>query len=72
MLLESKIATCSNYDLQMVCKSPPLPLTLAQNTLVVWKESDGRDLALSFQEEAGCQDIWRQILHVRHPHVCRV
>jgi protein phosphatase-4 regulatory subunit 3 len=29
-----------------------------QDTLIVWSEPDGTDLALSFQEVSGCNDIW--------------
>lgn len=29
-----------------------------QDTLIVWTELDGSDLALSFQDEKGCHDIW--------------
>ena len=37
-----------------------------QETLIVWSESGSTDLALSFQEAAGCDRIWRQICEVRH------
>lgn len=36
----------------------------AQDTLIVWSESDTCDLALSFQEKAGCDSIWQKICHV--------
>ncbi|KAI8885277.1 DUF625-domain-containing protein [Backusella circina FSU 941] len=32
-----------------------------QDTLIVWTESDQRDLALSFQDPAGCEEIWQCI-----------
>lgn len=28
------------------------------DTLIVWTEDDNRDLALSFQDPAGCEEIW--------------
>jgi len=48
-ILESKILSSDVYQRQ-------------QETLIVWTESDGLDLALSFQEPAGCNEIWEQIL----------
>lgn len=39
------------------------------DTLVVWTESDGTDMALSFQEADGCQEVWEFITEVqRHFH----
>lgn len=35
-----------------------------QETLIVWSENDNYDLALSFQERAGCDDIWEIICQV--------
>ncbi|KAF1799349.1 component of IIS longevity pathway SMK-1-domain-containing protein [Mucor lusitanicus] len=32
-----------------------------QDTLIVWTESDSRDLALSFQDPAGCEEVWQYI-----------
>lgn len=32
-----------------------------QETLIVWSESDTCDLALSFQDKSGCEDIWEKI-----------
>ncbi|EPB86441.1 hypothetical protein HMPREF1544_06803 [Mucor circinelloides 1006PhL] len=32
-----------------------------QDTLIVWTESDSRDLALSFQDPTGCEEIWQCI-----------
>jgi len=34
--------------------------------LIVWSEGDKYDLALSFQEKAGCDDIWDNICNVSH------
>ncbi|KAF9181527.1 Platinum sensitivity protein [Haplosporangium sp. Z 11] len=33
-----------------------------QETLIVWSEADGVDLALSFQEAEGCGEIWDNIV----------
>ena len=50
-LLESKIQTDTAYQKQ-------------QGTLIVWSERDNFDLALSFQEKAGCDEIWEKICQV--------
>ena len=52
LLLESKIQTDTAYQKQ-------------QETLIVWSEGDNFDLALSFQERAGCDDIWEKICSVQ-------
>lgn len=36
-----------------------------QDTLIVWSEAENCDLALSFQEKAGCDEIWEKICQVR-------
>lgn len=36
-----------------------------QETLIVWSEGDHYDLALSFQEKAGCDEIWAKICQVQ-------
>ena len=36
-----------------------------QETLIVWSEGENYDLALSFQEKAGCDEIWEKICQVR-------
>jgi len=51
-LLESKIQTDTAYQKQ-------------QETLIVWSEGDNFDLALSFQEKAGCDEIWEKICQVK-------
>ena len=53
MLLESKIQPDTAYQKQ-------------QETLIVWSEGDNFDLALSFQEKAGCDEIWEKICQVSH------
>lgn len=51
VLLESKIMPDTAYQKQ-------------QETLIVWSESDNTDLALSFQEKPGCDEIWERICQV--------
>jgi protein phosphatase-4 regulatory subunit 3 len=36
-----------------------------QDTLIVWTEPDGVDLALSFQDINGCNEIWATILETQ-------
>ncbi|MGH0174984.1 UNVERIFIED_CONTAM: hypothetical protein FKN15_069959 [Acipenser sinensis] len=48
LLLESKISPNTAYQKQ-------------QDTLIVWSEAENYDLALSFQEKAGCDEIWEKI-----------
>ena len=52
LLLESKILADTAYQKQ-------------QETLIVWSEGDNYDLALSFQERAGCDEIWAKICQVQ-------
>ncbi|KAI9350073.1 component of IIS longevity pathway SMK-1-domain-containing protein, partial [Zopfochytrium polystomum] len=52
VLLDSKIRKEDVYNRQ-------------QDTLIVWTEPNGTDLALSFQEAAGCTDIWNIILDIQ-------
>ncbi|KAM7289237.1 serine/threonine-protein phosphatase 4 regulatory subunit 3 isoform X1 [Ixodes scapularis] len=52
LLLESKIQQDTAYQKQ-------------QETLIVWSEGDNYDLALSFQEKAGCDEIWEKICQVQ-------
>jgi len=52
LLLESKIQPDTAYQKQ-------------QETLIVWSEGDNFDLALSFQERAGCDEIWEKICTVQ-------
>ncbi len=53
LLLESKIQPDTAYQKQ-------------QETLIVWSEGENYDLALSFQEKAGCDEIWEKICQVSH------
>ncbi|XP_069090459.1 serine/threonine-protein phosphatase 4 regulatory subunit 3B isoform X2 [Pleurodeles waltl] len=52
LLLESKINANTAYQKQ-------------QDTLIVWSEAENYDLALSFQEKAGCDEIWEKICQVQ-------
>ncbi|XP_071963542.1 serine/threonine-protein phosphatase 4 regulatory subunit 3-B-like [Antedon mediterranea] len=52
ILLESKIEPDTAYQKQ-------------QETLIVWSENETCDLALSFQEKAGCDEIWQKICEVQ-------
>lgn len=52
LLLESRIQPDTAYQKQ-------------QETLIVWSEGDNFDLALSFQERAGCDEIWEKICTVQ-------
>lgn len=52
LLLESRIQPDTAYQKQ-------------QGTLIVWSEGENFDLALSFQEKAGCDEIWEKICQVR-------
>lgn len=52
LLLESKIQPDTSYQKQ-------------QDTLIVWSEGDNFDLALSFQEKGGCDEIWEKICQVQ-------
>ncbi|CAJ0946367.1 unnamed protein product, partial [Mesorhabditis belari] len=51
-VLESKIQMDTAYQKQ-------------QETLIVWSESETCDLALSFQEKTGCEEIWAKICEVQ-------
>ncbi|ETN46503.1 uncharacterized protein HMPREF1541_00688 [Cyphellophora europaea CBS 101466] len=52
MLLETKIRKDDGYQKQ-------------QDTLIVWTESNGTDMALSFQEAEGCAVIWDFVHNVQ-------
>ncbi|XP_037794209.1 serine/threonine-protein phosphatase 4 regulatory subunit 3A-like [Penaeus monodon] len=52
LLLESRIQPDTAYQKQ-------------QGTLIVWSEGENFDLALSFQEKAGCDEIWEKICQVQ-------
>ncbi|KAI4120202.1 MAG: hypothetical protein LQ338_007186, partial [Usnochroma carphineum] len=52
MLLENRISKDDGYQKQ-------------QDTLIVWTESSGTDMALSFQEAEGCAAIWEFLSQVQ-------
>ncbi|EZF24215.1 hypothetical protein H103_03106 [Trichophyton rubrum CBS 288.86] len=52
MLLETRISREDGYQKQ-------------QETLIVWTEQNGTDMALSFQEAEGCGVIWDFVRHVQ-------
>jgi len=70
MLLESKILLGDIYQRQQgsgafwfIRLAMALPCWLISldpeiDTLIVWTEPDGLDLALSFQEPSGCTEVW--------------
>ena len=35
------------------------------DTLILWSDASGLDLALSFQEAKGCDDMWAQIIDIQ-------
>ncbi|KAJ3283863.1 Platinum sensitivity protein [Rhizoclosmatium sp. JEL0117] len=37
-----------------------------QDTLIVWTEDDGSDMALSFQEQEGCNTLWNTIRQAKN------
>lgn len=53
VMLESNVSRSSGYERQ-------------GENLILWEEPDGKYLALSFQEEEGCTEIWHQICEVCH------
>ncbi|BFZ63895.1 Platinum sensitivity protein [Saitoella coloradoensis] len=60
MLLKSRILREDVYQKQ-------------QETLIVWTEANGEDMALSFQEADGCAEIWNYITNVqRHMYQCNL
>ncbi|KFP31589.1 Serine/threonine-protein phosphatase 4 regulatory subunit 3B, partial [Colius striatus] len=61
LLLESKINPNTAYQKQQAI----FDFCLKQDTLIVWSEAENYDLALSFQEKAGCDEIWEKICQVQ-------
>ncbi|XP_071476221.1 serine/threonine-protein phosphatase 4 regulatory subunit 3-like isoform X1 [Diadema antillarum] len=62
------LLVCSETDGSIILESKIQPDTAyqkQQETLIVWSENDHYDLALSFQERAGCDDIWEIICQVQ-------
>ncbi|XP_024425584.2 protein PPP4R3C [Desmodus rotundus] len=52
LLLESKIL-------------PDTPYQKPKDTLIVWSEAENHGMALSFQDAAGCQEIWEVICRIQ-------
>lgn len=52
LLLETKISKDDGYQKQ-------------QETLIVWTEQNGTDMALSFQEAEGCAAIWEFVSRIQ-------
>ncbi|NWW60809.1 P4R3B phosphatase, partial [Ifrita kowaldi] len=68
LLLESKINPNTAYQKQqanLFQKQLFSWFYLKQDTLIVWSEAENYDLALSFQEKAGCDEIWEKICQVQ-------
>ena len=58
---------CCGYTGSMLLESKVLPDRVYQKqeeTLIVWTENESMDLALSFQEKNGCNDLWAKICDV--------
>ncbi|KAJ1969013.1 Platinum sensitivity protein [Dispira parvispora] len=52
MLLSTPVQSDTQYQLQ-------------QDSLIVWRDTNGCDVALSFQTHQGCMDIWGQICDIQ-------
>lgn len=50
---------------KFVCVQVDVSFSSSQDTLIVWSEADNYDLALSFQEKAGCDEVWEKICQVK-------
>lgn len=66
-LLETKITRDDGYQKQQGMGQSPgyiaisgkrLSINRGADTLIVWTETNGIDMALSFQEADGCSAIW--------------
>ncbi|XP_021526134.1 protein PPP4R3C [Aotus nancymaae] len=49
---------------------PDRPYRKHEETLIVWYEAEKRGMVLSFQDPAGCQDIWEEICEVQGKDPC--
>ena len=65
MLLETRIVRDDGYQKQQgelraqeVAKTREQASLTQPDTLIVWTETNGTDMALSFQEAEGCAVIW--------------
>ncbi|KAM3717238.1 Serine/threonine-protein phosphatase 4 regulatory subunit [Dirofilaria immitis] len=50
---------------ELICQNTSFDDIFPNETLIVWSESDTCDLALSFQDKTGCEDIWEKICQVQ-------
>ncbi|CAG9538457.1 unnamed protein product [Cercopithifilaria johnstoni] len=50
---------------ELICQNTFFDDIFPNETLIVWSESDTCDLALSFQDKTGCEDIWEKICQVQ-------
>ncbi len=61
-LLETRISKDDGYQKQQGTSASITPEQAQANhvldTLIVWTEQNGTDMALSFQEPEGCAAIW--------------
>ncbi|KAL0587884.1 Protein PPP4R3C [Plecturocebus cupreus] len=63
----------SDSDGSVILRSqiqPDRPYRKYQETLIDWCEADNRGIVLSFQDPAGCQDIWEEICQVQGKDPC--
>ncbi|NXP72620.1 P4R3B phosphatase, partial [Ramphastos sulfuratus] len=65
LLLESKINPNTAYQKQQASIIAIFFFLITDDTLIVWSEAENYDLALSFQEKAGCDEIWEKICQVQ-------
>ena len=74
MLLETKISKDDGYQKQQGNHRKFYNIrsigSLSTETLIVWTESNGTDMALSFQEAEGCAAIWLA-LSLHRSSICR-
>ena len=60
---------CNGNKHSSLSLSLPLSISLSlllcwQETLIVWAEDDAYDLALSFKQQEGCNEVWARICEV--------
>nr|CAG4634634.1 EOG090X01QS [Alona affinis] len=65
MWTDSKVSRFLSGQKLMSKIQPDTAYQKQQETLIVWSEGDNFDLALSFQEKAGCDEIWEKICQVQ-------
>lgn len=71
MLLNTRVSKEEKYDRQQGAYAlrsigPEAMLTSGTGTLIVWTDhTTQQDIALSFQDVEGCDDIWQFIVEVQ-------